>query len=72
MENIIKSIDADSPLRGHAHEGDRLLSINGKKILDVLDYKFYAYDERLNVKLQKPDGSEYEVKLRKAEGGDPG
>lgn len=72
MENIIKTIDPDSPLRGRAHEGDRLLAINGKKILDVLDYKFYAYDERLSVKLQKPDGSEYEVKLRKAEGGDLG
>lgn len=72
MENIIKTIDPDSPLRGRAHEGDRLLAINGKKILDVLDYKFYAYDERLNVKLQKPDGSEYEVTVRKAEGGDLG
>ena len=72
MENIIKSIDADSPLRAHAHEGDRLLSINGKKILDVLDYKFYAYDERLAVCLRKPDGSEYQVTVLKNEGGDLG
>ena len=44
MENIIKSIDSDSPLRGKANVGDALLEINGNKIADVLDYKFFAYD----------------------------
>jgi len=72
VENIIKSIDPDSPLRGRAHEGDRLLSINEKPIVDVLDYKFYAYDERLNVRLARADGTEYEVAVYKAEGGDLG
>lgn len=72
MENIIKSIDGDSPLKGRAHVGDRLISINGNKILDVLDYKYFAYDSRLNVTMQKPDGTEYQLKIRKAEGGDLG
>ena len=72
MENIIRSIDGDSPLRGRVHEGDRLLSINGNLIRDVLDYKYFAYDSRLTVIFQRPDGTEYEVKLRKAEGGDLG
>ena len=72
MKNVIKSIDRDSPLAGRANVGDSLISINDKRIMDVLDYKFYAYDARLHVLLRRPDGSEYSVELRKAEGGDLG
>ena len=72
MKNVIKSIDHDSPLARRASVGDSLISINGKRIVDVLDYKFYAYDARLHVVLRRPDGSEYSVDVRKAEGGDLG
>lgn len=72
MENIIKSIDRTSPLHGHAHPGDALVSINGNKIIDVLDYKYYAYDEKLDVLLRSPDGQEKTVKIHKREGGDLG
>ncbi len=72
MENIIKSIDRTSPLHGHAHPGDALVSINGNKIIDVLDYKYYAYDEGLDVLLRSPDGQEKTVKIHKREGGDLG
>lgn len=34
----ISHIDPDSPLRHAAHPGDRLVSINGNPITDVLDY----------------------------------
>ena len=40
MENVIRSIDPGSPLERRAAPGDRLVSINGHPILDVLDYKF--------------------------------
>ena len=43
----ISHIDPDSPLRHAAHPGDRLVSINGNPITDVLDYKYYAYDPEL-------------------------
>ena len=72
MENIIKSIDRGSPLHRKAHVGDAVVSINGNKIIDVLDYKFYAYDSRLSVRLRRPDGSEHEVTVHKSEGGDLG
>ena len=71
-QNIITSIDRDSPLRHNAHAGDRLLSINGHPILDVLDYKFYAYDPALEVRLRRPDGEEITVRVRKDVGGDLG
>ena len=47
MYNLISSIDGDSPLRGRVQLGDALVSINGNRILDVLDYKFFAYDRKL-------------------------
>ena len=72
MENIIKSIDRGSPLHRKAHVGDAVISINGNKIIDVLDYKFFAYDSRLKVLLRWPDGSEHEVTVHKSEGGDLG
>ncbi len=72
MENIIKSIDSDSPLCGKANVGDMLLEINGNKIHDVLDYKFFAYDTKLSVLLRRADGTEYELEIEKCEGGDLG
>lgn len=72
MDNIIKFIDRGSPLLHKVRVGDCLLSINGHRVLDVLDYKFYAYDTRLDVRLRRPDGSEYSVEVRKPEGGDLG
>ncbi len=72
MENIIRSIDPGSPLEHRAAAGDRLVSINGKTIRDVLDYKFYAYDRDLRLALERPDGSEYHLHIRKDEGGDLG
>ena len=37
--NKIKKIDDASPLQGKVSAGDCLVSINGNRILDVLDYK---------------------------------
>ena len=72
MDNLIKSVDRGSPLHGKAHPGDAVISINGHKIIDVLDYKFFAYDSELHVVLRRPDGSEREVHVRKTVGGDLG
>ena len=72
MENVIKSIDENSPLHAHARPGDRLISINGNRILDVLDYKYFAYDPHLTVVLEDQDGARREVHIRKREGGDLG
>ena len=71
-DNYIKSVDPTSPLRGKAAIGDTVVSINGNEILDVLDYKFFAYDRELDVIRRRPDGSEYAVRVRKDEGGDLG
>ena len=71
-DNYIKSVDPTSPLSGRVEIGDTVVSINGNEILDVLDYKFFAYDRDLEVVLQKPDGSRYTLHVKKSEGGDLG
>lgn len=72
MENVIRAIDPGSPLEHRVRAGDRLLSVNGKPIHDVLDYKFYVYDRDLHLLLARPDGTEYRLHVRKAEGGELG
>ena len=72
MDNAIKAIDPDSPLAGKVRPGDTLLAINSNKILDVLDYKFFAYDTRLELRLRRPEGSEYSLHVVKPEWGDLG
>ena len=71
-KNIIRTVDSTSPLYGKVESGDRLISINGHRIQDVLDYKFYAYDAHLSVEIQKPDGSKVSVRADKEIGGDLG
>ena len=44
MSSVIKKIESHSPLLHKAHEGDRLVSINGHEIIDVLDYKFFSLE----------------------------
>ena len=52
--------------------GETLTHINGHQIVDVLDYKFFSYDTRLELVLREEDGSTRTVRLRKREGEDLG
>lgn len=72
MDNVIKSIDESSPLRRHARPGDVIVSINGKTVEDVLDYKFFSYDRELAIVLRSPRGEERTAHIIKGEGGDLG
>ncbi|NCC66855.1 MAG: DUF512 domain-containing protein [Clostridia bacterium] len=72
MSSIIKKIDNDSPLAKKAHIGDKLVAINGNEIVDVLDYKFFSYDTRLDVVLESVHGHRRTVRVKKREGGELG
>jgi putative radical SAM enzyme (TIGR03279 family) len=72
MKHIIKSIDRGSPLHRKVSPGDELVAINGHKIVDVLDYKFYSYEEKLLLQLTTPEGKTKLVSLKKPLGGDAG
>ena len=72
MGSVITKIEKTSPLLHKAKVGDRLLSINGKEIEDVLDYKFFSYDTRLDVVLESENGQRHTVRVKKSAGGDLG
>lgn len=73
MSGKIVSIDPHSPAqRAKVRVGETLISINGNEIVDVLDYRFYAYDPKVTLVLEDESGARRTVKLRKDEGEDIG
>ena len=69
MSTVICSIDRRSPAeKAGLRVGEKLLSINGHEIVDVLDYRYYGYDARLLLRLQQSDGTEREVLVKKPDG----
>jgi putative radical SAM enzyme (TIGR03279 family) len=45
--------------------GDRLLSINGKEVRDVLDFLFYSGDDELEIEIMKPSGEVWALEIEK-------
>lgn len=73
MSSKIISIMPGSPAsKTNIQVGDTLLLINGHRINDVLDYKFYGYDENCCIRLQNSHNQEYEVSVKKEAGRDLG
>lgn len=67
MAVTIASVEAKSPAaRARMRAGDILLTINGRDIEDVLDYRFYMPDTKLKLVIER-DGKRKTVRLRKAE-----
>ncbi|MCQ2463767.1 MAG: DUF512 domain-containing protein [Clostridia bacterium] len=54
------------------HPGDRLLSVNAHEICDVLDYRFYITEKRVELKLETRDGRQRTVVMHKKETDDTG
>ena len=46
-------------------KGDFLISINGKQVVDVLDYRFATAEEVLLVEIEKPSGEIWELDIEK-------
>ncbi|HKL79446.1 MAG TPA: DUF512 domain-containing protein [Mobilitalea sp.] len=66
LAHIIKEIEVGSIAEElELTPGDELISINGNKIKDVLDYHFLIKDEMLTVLIKKADGEEWELEIEK-------
>ena len=73
MSTVITSVDHPSPAqRAGIRPGEKLLTINGHEIVDVLDYRFYGYDAKCRLELLEPNGSVRNVQIKKEEGLDLG
>lgn len=46
-------------------KGDKLVSINGASVLDIIEYKYLITDEYLELEIRKPDGQIWEFELEK-------
>jgi putative radical SAM enzyme (TIGR03279 family) len=68
----IKGIDPGSPAaKAGIAAGDILVSINGNGICDVLDYRFYITEKKIEIKCER-GGQPYAVTIRKGEYDDIG
>ena len=68
MAVTIKDVDKKSrAYKKGAAAGDVLLTINGNEIVDVLDYRFYQVNKKLEVEIKKPDGKVKKLKIKKEE-----
>lgn len=66
MAVVIADVEKRSPAaRARIKAGDTLLTINGREIQDVLDYRFYMPDSRLTVTVQTPKGKCRTLTVRK-------
>jgi putative radical SAM enzyme (TIGR03279 family) len=48
--------------------GDRLVSINGHALRDVIDYNYFGADDSLILEVEKEDGELWEVEVEREEG----
>ena len=73
MSTVITSIDRRSPSeRAGVRCGEKLISIGGHDVTDVLDYRFYGYDADPVLVLEDADGRRRTVRVEKEEGKDLG
>ncbi|WP_291633141.1 DUF512 domain-containing protein [Clostridium sp.] len=45
--------------------GDKLISINGNDVVDIIDYKFLITDELLNIEIEKNNGEVWDIEVEK-------
>jgi len=48
--------------------GDRLVSVNGHRLRDVIDYNYFTADDALLLELEKADGDLWELEVEREEG----
>lgn len=66
MKNVITSVIPDSIAEEVGiEENDILLSVNGEKIVDIIDYRFLTNDEEIVLEIQKPNGEIWDYEIEK-------
>ncbi len=48
--------------------GDILVRIDGRKVMDILDYQFFSVDEEVEIEIEKPDGQMEIIEIEKDAG----
>ena len=71
MVTILQVLDGSRAARAGIRNGDVLITINGKEIHDVLDYRFYLAERSVTLSLMR-NGEPVSVSIRKGEYDDIG
>lgn len=72
MSTVVTSLDRRSPAeRAGVRVGEKLISISGHPVEDVLDYRFFGYDADPELVLER-EGVRRTVRVRKEEGAELG
>ncbi len=73
MSTVITLVDRRSPAdRAGVRPGEKLISIGGHEVADVLDYRFFGYDANPTLVLEAPDGKRRTLRVKKPEAEDLG
>ena len=66
MPAIVNSvIDGSIAQELELQKGDEILSIDGVKMLDMIDYNFYMKSELITVEIKKINGEIEEIEIEK-------
>lgn len=66
MDAVVKNVEPGSAAEeGGVLPGDRLRKVNGHKLKDIFDYKFYTSEELVLLEMEDPEGEIYEVEIEK-------
>jgi putative radical SAM enzyme (TIGR03279 family) len=66
MKSIISKVIADSIAEEMEIEvGDKLISINGTEVKDIIDYKFLLSDEFVDIEIEKLNGEVWNLEIEK-------
>jgi putative radical SAM enzyme (TIGR03279 family) len=68
----IVAVDPDSPLFGYVRPGYSIKSVNGKRVLDSIDFRFKTTDEHLDLTFTDANGAELDYKFDEIYPGDLG
>lgn len=69
MPALIVAVDERSPAeKAGMTAGEKLISINGSSVRDVLDYKYFSYEPRLTVETETQSGEIRKYRVKKQEG----
>lgn len=73
MSTVVTSVDRRSPAeRAGVRPGEKLISIGGHEVEDVLDYRFFGYDRDPVLVLEDAGGKRRSLRVKKEEAADLG
>ena len=66
MQNRVEFVEPDSIAEEIGIEpGDRLISVNGIAVNDIIEYRFLIADETVNLMIEKHNGEQWEIEIEK-------